>query len=165
MKQWWGPKKSQMGVFASETLPILFHIAPERFFQRLADQGNTFLRECWESAGENVEAARRAAPLGLAYQILKPAPDTSIILITFPVPRGEPEAYFAALVLRPPKRKPLLGPPKSTRVFILEHSPGEDEPPTRLVEFTPRLEKIRLDITSDPQLDAFYAVICQILGV
>lgn len=92
-------------LFAHQVLPVMFHSAPERLLNLLAEQGHNLLRLWWYRVAECIEESDWLSAQGLDYALRRLDEQTQLILITFPPPRNVTELYFAGLVYRSARLK------------------------------------------------------------
>ncbi len=147
--------KTQQTAFIQDALTDLFHSSPESFLSLLNRDGTRFLRFYWDKVGEKFPPEQRRDSFGLNYVIRQPRASTTIGLITLPAPQVPGEAHYAAVVYRPHRRLLLVS--DTTAFFALE-ALGEDEglPRAELVEWTRRLERVKLKTLAVRGLEDFY---------
>ncbi len=158
--------RDQQTDFVSQALTDLFHSSPEQFLFLLNRDGTKFLRFYWDQVGKRLPSSQLVTAFGLNYDIRNPRRNTTVGLITLPKPKREPEAYFTALIYRPNRVTPIFRISDTTKVLALEYQSDDmDNESTLLVEWTRRLERDPLNVSPEPDLDAFYdAVLHEIEG-
>jgi hypothetical protein len=154
---------TQSTVFVNKALTELFMVTPESFNQFLERDGTRFLRFYWDKAGEKLPQEQKADPFGLNYEVRRPRRFTTVYLIRLPRPRVPGESYYVALVYRPLRR--VLFVSDTSTVFNLEAmEPESEKPRAALIQWTPRLQRIRLKSGVRPDLNAFYEEVLKELG-
>lgn len=132
-----GPREHHYA-FAHRALPeCLFADALRVVGAALADDSQALLCGLWDRVGEDLDAAERLSPEGLAWE-LRRLEDGAILVVSLPTPCKMPEAHFVAGLLRPagPAGAESDEPPEvSVRVFTLELTePGKYASETYLEE-------------------------------
>jgi hypothetical protein len=87
-------QRSVSYLFAHRALPTLFHADPQSFFQRLQKNGRLLLGMLWDKCARSVDAS--GVPIELDVRLIRQGGDTTMALITLPLPRCEGEAFFTA---------------------------------------------------------------------
>lgn len=154
--------KNQQTDYVSQALTDLFHTSPEQFLFLLGRDGTKFLRFYWDQVGKKLPSDQLVEPFGLNYDIRNPSRNTTVGIITLPRPQRESEAFYAALVYRPNRITPIFRISDTTTVLSLEYwldAQGKDS--TLLVEWTRRLERESLNVSPEPNRDAFYEAVLQ----
>lgn len=155
------PRK-QHYLFAHHTLRDLFFNTPEVAIDRLRnDKGRVFLLETWDKAGKDLGALNLVAPRGLHHEIRMYDDNTTVVLITLPTPNVLSEAYFAALIYRPQKKKQ----ENIIRFILLEYSVpfGYGNLSNVLHEWTVDGVHKNIGYGSETTLEAFYTAVCNLL--
>ncbi len=150
--------QTQAMIFTDQVIPELFHTTPDSFMFLIERDGTKFLRFYWDEAGKKLLPGQQEDSFGLNYFVRSPNARTQVVLITLPAPAVPGEAHYIALVHRPYRR--LLMVSDTTTVLVLESSPPEDsDPPTRLVEWSRRLQRFELKRGIPPGLEEFYEAV------
>ncbi|MCG8583358.1 MAG: hypothetical protein MI757_01430 [Pirellulales bacterium] len=116
------PRK-QHYVFAHLAFRALVEASPMHVLMTLLskDSGMKLLDETWQQVGTQCTERDLVASDGLAYEIHELWDKRPVILVTMPKPARPHEAYLAAAVIRPPKRRFFLFErPAATEYFTLE---------------------------------------------
>jgi len=156
-------KQNQHELYSYEILPLLFHNETASFFTYLRRDGEKFLKFWWDRAGVNLDESLRGASEGIDFEIKKAPDGREVVIITLPLPKKQPEAYFLAMVDRPAKRSFLpwrnLG-----RVFALSRSVDENgTPSTVIAELTKTARYVEVKKGPRPSSKLFYKSVCGIL--
>ncbi|HEU4327029.1 MAG TPA: hypothetical protein VFS21_28065 [Roseiflexaceae bacterium] len=151
--------RAQHYSFAHRLLPSLAWQNPDRLRMTLAgDEPLPFLMRLWRDIGEHLPPHQRLDPAGLAAETRSHGA-YQILLITLPPPVAITEAYFAACVFGPHTHRAV-----PLRYFTLEESYSffSHQRTTVLGEWRPTGHD-NLGAGPEPDLDAFYTRICQLL--
>jgi hypothetical protein len=135
--------------FIYESLPVLFHSQTDEFIKYFERDGLKFLRFWWDHLGERLPEDMRSPFEGFegeSYEL----PPTRVILIAFPHPREDGEAFFLALMRDPERRFGWLKFP-NTRIIALVCK-GEG---AQLGYLTPRSLFVPIQEVIQPGREAF----------
>jgi hypothetical protein len=150
--------------YATRVLPSLFHTTPKDFLYYLSRDGNQFLRFYWDQAGATQTESDRYSPFGLNYDIRKPDPNTTIVLVSLPKPKMASEAYYAALIYRPLRTALFWGVSDATMVVTLELAEALPWKQTTILrEWSSNLEGKFLADGPEPSFDNFYQAILALI--
>jgi hypothetical protein len=157
-------EKTQQLEFVSQVLPALFHNTPVQFIGFLARDGNKFLKFYWDQAGKHLGDGLPEGSFGLNYDIRKPNPQTTVVLVILPAPQVPGESYFAGLIFRPLRMPSLFRPAEPTQVITLD-APDLGDPACRpvLAEWTRRLGRHEIGPGPQPHLEEFYQAVLGML--
>ena len=104
--------------FAYRWMPMLVFSSP--MSAAVCRSTKQQLLQSWAIAGQEESPNDLDPPNGLDVELLRFAPDTSLLLITMPTPRHATEAYFIGIVF--PDRHDV----KQIRYFVLSHSSANE---------------------------------------
>jgi hypothetical protein len=150
--------------YATRVLPSLFHTTPKDFLYYLSRDGNQFLRFYWDQAGATQAESCRSSPFGLNYDIRKPDPNTTVVLVSLPKPKIISEAYYTALIYRPLRTALFWGVSDATMVVTLDLAEGSQrEQTTILREWSSKLEGKLISDGPEPSLANFYQSILDLI--
>ncbi len=150
--------------FAHRVLPAVFYSDPGKFFEILNTEGS-FLRFLWKQVGSELAEGNRLAADELRYDINYLENGTMIALVTLPSPQGVTEAYFVAIVYRPPARQHKFFEEKALVRFItLEYGAQMDGAPrTVLCEWNAKRMHLNLGDGPEPKAEAFLEAVYALL--
>jgi hypothetical protein len=157
-------EKTQRREFANQTLPDLFHAAPDQFLFYLERDGIKVIHFYWNETAKKLAQSEAQPAFGMGFEIRKPNPRTTVILIRLPSPQNPGEAYFSALCYRPYRVMPLGWLSDTTKVLTLEKALTENQMESSLlVEWDKRHGRDVIGRGTQPEQESFYrAVLAEI---
>jgi hypothetical protein len=156
--------RTQRQEFTYQVLPDLFHTAPDQLLFYLERDGIKVINFYWNESAKNLPHSALEPAYGLSFEVRKPNPRATVVLIGLSLPQHPGDAHFIALCYRPYRVMPFGWLNDTTKVLILERTHAKDEDPASLlVEISRRHGREELGPGPQPELEGFYqAVLAQI---
>ena len=156
-------KKSQHYQFVYQALPTLFHHSYKDFMILLERDGVKFLQFWWDHTADDTDEEGKRPIDGMDFEFREYKPDERLALLTLPAPRAVPEAYFMALV-PPPAHKSFFPWKNFSNVYTLQYYGKKDgRVSTRIYAVTPRAILRDMEVSAEPDLEAFYQAVLKLL--
>jgi hypothetical protein len=158
-----GRAREQHYQFAHRVLPQNAFERPDLALERLSGvDAGAFLHSLWHSVGNDLAPSQRIVPAGLSCE-MREFQNYRIALISLPTPLYVPEAFFCALAFDAPRNS---GEALELRYLTLEFGfvLENDEKRTVLCEWTAAPAHLNMGDGPPPELEAFFATVCAMLG-
>jgi hypothetical protein len=153
---------SQRQEFACQVLPDLFHAAPDQFLFYLERDGIKVIHFYWNEIAKKLPRSAVQPALGLSFEIRRPRPRVTVVLISMPLPHNPGEVYYTGLCHRPYRVMPFGWLSDTSKVLNLEWLPSGDQPDgTLLVEWSKRHGREVIGRGPVADLDYFYQAVLE----